>query len=258
MGVTASAVIVGIGELGAVFARGLLRIDHPVFPVTRTMRMRDVARDVKEPAIVLLATGETELPALLPDLPENWRSRVTLVQNELLPRVWEPFGLEPSVVVVWFEKKRGQDVKVVLPSLAFGPTAELTVRALTALTIPAQTLADSDSLLFELCAKNLYILTTNIAGLCTRGSVSELWTLHKDLALAVAFEVLELEQRLAGRNLPREPLIEKLEQAILADPEHACTGRSAPARLQRALAHAQSLGLKLPTLHDIAQRESIR
>ena len=33
----APVVIIGIGELGAVFARGLLRLGHPIYPITRAM-----------------------------------------------------------------------------------------------------------------------------------------------------------------------------------------------------------------------------
>ena len=36
--------------------------------------------------------------------------------------------------------------------------------------------------------------------------------------------------------------------AFLADPDHGCTGRSAPARLARAIAHADRAGLAVPEL----------
>ena len=34
---TAPIVIIGIGELGAVIARGLLRLGHPIYPIIRAM-----------------------------------------------------------------------------------------------------------------------------------------------------------------------------------------------------------------------------
>ncbi len=42
--------------------------------------------------------------------------------------------------------------------------------------------------------------------------------------------------------------------AIAGDPDHKTTGRSAPARLSRALRHADEAGLAVPSLRDIAAR----
>ena len=106
-------VLVGVGEMGGVLARGLLRLGHPVHPVTRALRLEDVARDVPQPALALVAVAEGDLADVLTDLPAPWRDRAGLLQNELLPDDWR--GLrEPTVVSVWFEKKRGQDVKVII------------------------------------------------------------------------------------------------------------------------------------------------
>jgi hypothetical protein len=158
------------------------------------------------------------------------------------------------VVVVWFEKKRGQDVKVVLPSVVSGAHAALLGRSLDALSIPNRPVSSDDALLFELVAKNLYILTTNIAGLETLGTVSDLWHSHRELALAVATDVVALQERLAQRRLDRDALLAVFDRAVAADPEHACTGRSAPARLARALDQARNLAVDVPTLAQIARK----
>ena len=47
-----------------------------------------------------------------------------------------------------------------------------------------------------------------------------------------------------------------LNEAFLGDPDHKCMGRSAPARLERALAHARAHGLHLPVLEEI-RRERV-
>jgi hypothetical protein len=44
-------------------------------------------------------------------------------------------------------------------------------------------------------------------------------------------------------------------EAIAADPEHLCTGRSAPARLARAIEHAYAAGLPAPILRAIADAQ---
>jgi ketopantoate reductase len=249
-----SVVIVGIGELGGVFARGLLRLGRSVLPVTRKQRITDQFAAHPEPELVLVTVGEKELDGVLSEMPEAWRDRVGLVQNELLPHAWQARDVrDPTVCVVWFEKKPGRDVHVVEPSVAFGRSAELLVRALAELRIPARAASgDQGELLLELVGKNLYILTTNLAGLMTGGTVSDLWQRHQPLAREVASEVLDLQERLAGQKLERRVLLERLEQAIFADREHQCTGRSADERLARALRHADREGLAVPRLRAIA------
>jgi len=180
-------VIIGISELGGVFARGFLRLGHPVYPVTRATPMVAVAEELPEPELVLVAVAEGDLPPRLAALPDTWRGRVGLLQNELLPIHWAGIP-EPTVISVWFEKKPGADLKVIIPSPVFGPWSELLAVALETLEIPTRILADSDELLFELVVKNLYILTTNIAGQDVGGTVGELWSRHRELARRVGEE----------------------------------------------------------------------
>ena len=248
----APVVLIGVGEMGGVFARGLLRLGHPVFPVTRATPMQDVAAAVPRPELVLVAVAEADLQSVLRDLPETWRDRAGLLQNELLPGDW-PMLADPTVISAWFEKKAGQDAKVIIPSPVFGPRAELIADALSVVDIAARLLASPEQLLFELVVKNLYILTTNIAGLRVGGTVAELWDRHQDFAGAVAEDVIVLQEALTGRTFDRHALIEAMLEAFRGDPEHKCMGRSAPARLARALAHAKAHGLHLPVLEEIGR-----
>ena len=144
---------------------------------------------------------------------------------------------------------------MILPSLLHGPRAQLIHRALQTLDIPCRMLATQQDLLFELVRKNLYILTTNIAGLASGGTVAELGASHRTLAQQVAHEVIEIQSWLSGTDLPSEQLIEARVEAFRADPQHRCAGRSAPARLARALAHADAAGLPVPTLRQIATQQ---
>lgn len=246
-------VIIGMGEMGGVFSRGLLKLGHPVFPVVRETNQEAMARALPDPVLVLVTVAENDLHPVLEQLPEAWRDRVGLVQNELLPRDWQAHGIpQPTVVAVWFEKKKGQDVKVLLPSPVHGPNAGLLVNALGRLDIPAWQLASEDERLFELVRKNIYILTTNIAGLEVGGTVDALWNHHRELALGVANEILDIQFALIGKRLDRECLIQGMVAGIEGDPTHQCTGRSAPARLARAIAHADAAGLAVPRLRTIA------
>lgn len=247
-------VVVGLGELGSLFARGFLRLGRPVVPVTRELSMRDVALDTPEPELVLVAVAETELHAVLAELPEAWREKVGLLQNELLPRDWRAHGLaDPTVAVVWFEKKPRTLVKELLPTVVHGPSQALFARALGELGIATAVAPSEDALVLELVEKNVFILVTNIAGLEVGGSVGALWERHRDLAERVMADVLALETELAGRPFARADVSARFEQAIAADPAHACTGRSALGRLARALAHADRARLAVPELRRIAK-----
>ena len=83
-------------------------------------------------------------------------------------------------------------------------------------------------------------------------AVSQLWAEQRDLARAVANDVITLQEGLTGSRFNNDELIAGMVQAFEGDPDHGCMGRSAPQRLQRALAHAERLGLELPTLQAIA------
>jgi hypothetical protein len=174
----------------------------------------------------------------------------------LLPGDWQQYGFtQPTVISVWFEKKKGQDVKVLIPSPVYGPQAAVLQQCLGNLDIPVRVLADASELLFELVLKNVYIITTNCAGLVTGGTVSELWGQHRELAEAVAREVIQIQESLTGQALPADKLIAGMLEAFEGDPDHGCMGRSAPARLSRALQQADTAGLEVPRLREIATRQ---
>lgn len=243
-------VVIGLGQLGTVWSQGFLRAGHPVVPVLRTTSLEAVHARYPEPELVLVAVAEEDLTPVLDQLPSAWRSRVGLVQNELLPTTWQAQRIdEPTVAVVWFEKKPGRPVHNVLPTALAGPHAELLAKALDALEIPWRTVK-GDELTHELVAKNLYILTLNLAGLHVEGTAGDLLSVHRELLDALASETLELQRALLGRDgasLEPQRLLEALETAIASDPGHGSAGRSAPRRLARNLRLARQLGLELPT-----------
>lgn len=249
-------ILVGIGEMGSVFARGLLRSGHPVYPVTRDTDPAAMAKLLPSPELVLVAVAENDLHPTLQQLPTAWHTRLALLQNELLPGDWQQYGYtNPTVISVWFEKKKGQDVKVLIPSPVFGPGAELLQTSLDSLDIPARILASEGELLFELVVKNVYIVTTNCAGLVTGGTVSELWDNHRELGESVAREVIQIQEALTGQQFQADELIAAMLNAFAGDPDHGCMGRSAPARLARALQQADAAGLAIPRLREIAAQQ---
>ncbi len=246
-------IIIGIGEMAGVFARGFLRCGHPVYPITRGMDLAAAAQQTPEPALVLVAVGENDLDQTLTQIPEVWRDRLGLLQNELLPQAWQSHHLTaPTVISVWFEKKRGQDVKVLISSPVYGPCAQLLAAALGTLAIPCHIVATADEMLYELVRKNVYIVATNVAGQEAGGTVSELWHQNETLARTVANEIIAVQQCLVQQELPRNRLIEGMLEAFAGDPDHTCMGRSASARLERAIRQADAAQLAVPSLKRIA------
>jgi ketopantoate reductase len=250
-----SILVLGMGELGSVFARGFLKLGHPVQGITRDMDLEKVAQQYPNPEAVLIAVGEADIQTTLKNIPTTWKDDLILLQNELLPKDWLEQGIQaPTVISVWFEKKKGMDSKVVLPSPIFGKHSKLVFNALAKLDLPSYQVDSAQELEYELVRKNLYILTTNIAGLMTGGTVSQLASDHNDTMQAVANDVLKLQSKLTQKPLDEPRLISGMLEAFEGDPDHGCMGRSAPVRLARALQIADSYNLELTTLKEIQQK----
>ena len=251
-----SVVLIGVGEMGGVFARGFLRAGYPVYPVEQGTDINSVYSEMADPLAVIVGVAEKDLHAVLEFVPEGWRDRLILLQNELLPRDWQAHNIvNPTVISMWSEKKRGQDVKVIIPSPVFGPHAEIVKEALNAINIDCTVVADEDAMLSELVSKNVYILTVNIAGMKVGGTVGELWAEHQDFARGVAGDVMDIQFRLIGKELDRQKLIDGMVEAFNGDLDHKCMGRSAPARLERALSQAEEFGLEVETLKEISKHK---
>lgn len=67
----------------------------------------------------------------------------------------------------------------------------------------------------------------------------------------MASDVIDLQEWLTGRTFDRERLIQGMLEGFAGDPAHKCMGRSAPARLARALELADRAGLAVPRLRQI-------
>ncbi len=250
-------VIIGIGELGGVFARAFLRSGYPVYPVTRRMNISDLADHIPPPELVLVAVAEKDFNGTMATIPEPWRKSAGLLQNELLPRDWRAFDIiRPTVISVWFEKKKGREYKVLIPSRVYGPKAGLIETSLKNIGIACKKLSSEDELLFELVLKNVFVLTINIAGMVlAEGITTEiLWTQHKELTRAIAYEVIDVQEWLTGATFERKKLVDGLAEGVYGDTQHKCRGRSAQGRLMRLLDTADEAGLEIPRIRDIRMR----
>jgi prephenate dehydrogenase len=79
-----AVVVVGIGEMGSVFARGFLHSGHPLYAVVRGMNMVETARQLAEPELVVIAVAENDIQTVLQEVPECWRER----SGWRMSRIW--------------------------------------------------------------------------------------------------------------------------------------------------------------------------
>ena len=254
-------VIIGIGELAGVFAKAFLRNGYPVYPITRNMNMAKEAENLPKPQLVLVAVAEKDFHKVMATIPARWRKRLVLLQNELLPRDWLAHAIDdPTVISVWFEKKKSMDYNVLRPSPVYGSEADLIAESLAGIGISAKILRSADDLLFELVLKNVFVYTINIAGLILEQgtTTSMLWQEHEKLARDVANDIIALQEFVTARSFSRNRLIEGLVDGIKGDPDHKCKGRSAPGRLTRVIDAADRAGLKIPMVRDIHRRLKIK
>ncbi len=249
-------IVLGIGELGSVFSRAFLKNNYPVYPITRQTNIDELANTIN-PEFILVCTAEADLQNTLQSIPKRWKDRVVMMQNALLPRDWQTYNfINATVISVWFEKKKGIDSKVLTSSPTYGKKAQILVDSLALIDIPVHMLNSKEELLFELVLKNIYILTTNIAGLAIEkgATVDDLRNQHPDLMRHVSNDILALQAQLTGQTFDAKKLEQGMIKAFQGDLKHKCMGRSAPARLKRALELAKAFNLSVPTLKKIESK----
>jgi hypothetical protein len=263
--------VVGLGQIGSELASGLRAAGAEVVDVHRDEldRLGGIEADA-----VVLAVPEDALVDVAGRLPPRLRDRAVLVQNELVAASWRDAGLvSPTVAVVWFERKGGKAPRPILTTPVAGPHAALIVDALARRSIPAEAIDAGAPLARALAAKNLYIVTSNLAGLAASRSgrvhaasdvvwptaaatMGDLLGAHLAFARALAAEVFAIELArvdAADREaLGFDEAWTIVERATKADPEHGCAGRSAPARLARAQVRAVALGVDAPIIGALA------
>ncbi len=243
--------LVGPGQLGRVLAGGLVATGVAVDPVLRGQPI--APSDAHE--LVLVGVGEADLDDVLRAIPPSHRDRVALLQNELSPESWSRHGVvDPTLLVVWFEKKRGRALREVRETELAGRFAASLARALDAMDVRARVLDDAE-LPAALVVKNLYIVGANVLGLAHGGTTGELARAHPEPTSRVLGELLQIERaRLGGAvGLEPEAIVRRVFEAFLADPSHAALGRTARSRLERALARARAHGIEAPALSAIAR-----
>lgn len=247
-------VVYGVGQLGQLFAGGALRLGLRVLPVVRETDRAAVFEGLPPRTPVLLSVPEDALEQAVHDVPGDRHGDVMLVQNELFPKRWHALGLDsPTVLVVWLSKKKGRPVEVARPTFAFGRHARLAVEMHRALDLPAQILEDEVALHQELVSKFSFILAINALGVVENLTLGA-W-LEKDRArvMALADEARLLAEAHLGASVDAEYVELAVVEAMTALHDYPARGRTARARVERAVRDAAAYGLSLPRLVEVSR-----
>jgi len=258
-------IVVGIGELGSLYANAALKRGLRVTPLTRAQDPASTLLEAPADTPVLVAVGEADLDAALQSLPAERLASLILLQNELFPSHWARFTRStPTVMVPWLLKKKGEPLLVARSTPVYGRHAPLVVELHAALGFSAEALPDEAALRQAIVDKYAFILTVNALGLLEDLSLGE-WS-NKDPAQvgALAREAAQLGARLVTaranddgpEQIPASELeridvdasIAQVELGMRAMAAMRARGRTAKARLERALSNAARFGLVTPAL----------
>jgi hypothetical protein len=241
-------VVYGLGELGQLYGAAALRAGMRVTPITRASDPHAVLDGLPSDVPILLAVGESALDGALATLGRARGEATILLQNELFPSAYRKHDVTPTVLVPWLLKKRGTPLMVARVSPVFGPQAALVEELHRALLLPCETLRSERALYQALVEKYAFILTINALG-SLRDRTLQLW-LQEDpfLVRALARETAALGAVLCESTVDLAGCERAVEEAMRALGTIAARGRSAEARVKRALEHGERLGIALPEL----------
>jgi ketopantoate reductase len=245
-------VVIGLGELGKVFAQSALSAGLRVTPVRRGDDVAGRLHGLSHETPLLVAVGEDALAQVLDALPIERRDAVILLQNELWPAVWRSRAMQPSVVVPWVLQKTGQPRIVVGTSPAFGRHAGVIAALCAGAGLPSEVLADESALLQALAEKYAFILTINALGAFRDDLLGAFLAAEEARIEALCHEASELSAVLTGAPIDEAKCISRTRAAMAAMASVRARGRSAQMRVARALAHARDFGLAVPTLKACA------
>jgi hypothetical protein len=243
-------IVVGLGELGRLYGGAALRAGLRVTPWTREQRPEEALASLSEDTPVLLAVGEDALTLALQSLPEPRRRHSIWLQNELFPRDWAELEEPPTVLVPWLLQKRGKPLIVLHPSPVFGRHAELVLAMHRAIDIPAlriEPVCGAEALR----DKYAFIVAMNALGLSSDAPLG--WFLEHEQGLIES--VLRESAELAGKVCEVSPahahVAALARTAFEALRDISPRGRTAAARIERALERATHHRLTLPTLERL-------
>ena len=244
-------VVWGVGELGELFAGSALRLGYRVTGIRRKDDSDAILKSTGT-CPILVAVGENEIDGVLGRIPANFANQVILVQNEIFPSHWHkhPHVGLPTVCVVWAVAKRKSSPLICPhPHEVCGPLADLVIEMHQAILLEARVMPSPEEALVK---KFSYILTINLLGLERDVTVGE-WARdeHKDRIIRMATDATRLGIALAAASGVNAQAMGQEVYEIMRSEQvssYRAQGRTAGARLSRAISAAEQFGLRLEHL----------
>lgn len=243
----ADLVVVGVGQLGGLYATGALRGGFRVTPVGRDVDPGAVV-DAGGAGPVLVTVGEDTLAAVLRALPSSRRDDAILVQNELFPADLDG---APTLAVVWLNRKEERPAEVARPTVVHGRHAGVMARIHAALRLPCRVVTEPAALHAELVAKYAFIVCVNGLGVLAPLTVGEWLARDPGQVRRLLQEGVAVGEARLGQAVDRAAAIAAGEEALRALVHMPVRGRTARARIERAVAAARARGVAVPALDAI-------
>jgi hypothetical protein len=245
-------VVWGPGELGRWFGGAALRLGMRVTPITRGMNAREAMAGLDHETPILVAVGEDDLEAVLASVPDVRKGSLLLLQNELFAPTWQRHHVRPTVLVPWLLKKRGQPELVGRATRVHGVHADLVAALHRVLGVPCVTLEEASSVHQALVEKYAFILTINARGLVHEVTLGALFELEPTRIKMLSAEATRLGAALSQASIDESASVSATIEGMRALATISARGRTAAARVKRALGHAQALGIAMPELGALA------
>lgn len=250
-------VVYGLGELGRFYAGGALRAGYRVTPIRRGDDPAQVVASLPAGTPIVVAVGEADLAQAMAALPRPRLRDTVLLQNELFPADWQQLGVEqPTIAVPWLLCKRGMPLVVARPTPLFGPHAECMAAVHEALQVAHDVLPGARELAAAVVAKYAFILTINSLGLLDNCSVGQWIERDASRVAEVTREAVAVGQAVLGEELDAASVSAEVEAGFRGFPNLPSRGRTAPARLARALQLASAQDVAVPALSAIQDHTS--
>jgi hypothetical protein len=240
-------VVLGVGELGKLFAGAALAEGLQVTPITRGVTPAHVLSARPPHAPILVSVGEDALERALDSLPASRHDDAVLVQNELWPSVWQSRGFRPSLMLPWVLQKPGLPRTVVGTTPVFGAHADLLGALCRRLAIPSAPITEPE-VPQALADKYTFILVINALGCWRDELLGRFLADAQPQITALCQEASALSAALLGAPVDPARSHRLTLDAMAAMASVRARGRTASARVARALGHAADHGLDVPAL----------
>jgi hypothetical protein len=240
-------IVLGVGELGRLFAGAALAEGLHVTPITRGVTPAHVLAGRPPHVPILVAVGEDALERALDSLPAARRDDAVLVQNELWPSVWQSRGFRPSLMLPWVLQKPGLPRTVVGTTPVFGAHAAMLGALCARLSLPCVGITERE-VPQALADKYTFILVINALGCWRDELLGRFLTDAQPQIAALCQEASALSAALLDAPLDPVRSHRLTLDAMEAMASMRARGRTASLRVDRALGHAATHGLNVPAL----------